>query len=160
MNLGDVLRGLGDAPLKDHAWTQAIVTTLNATLPSGTPLTPDSTGREVLAALVMLPEAERDRMLSSTVDLVAGTLTLATASDGGAATDAKSESFHSVVLKDLVKDPPKTLALILGGLMVLCAMVLTVIMTTSYAKTGKAPDSSLFVTLIRAMIDIFTAVNH
>jgi hypothetical protein len=157
LNLGDVLRELGDTPLKGHVWTSAIVSSLNAILPSSGVLTEDSSGRQSLAAMVLLPEPERDRLLSSEVDLLQGTLTVANNSVGVGVSDVPAESFHNVVVQDLIKDPPKTLALIFGSFIVVIAIVLAVVMSVSYTKTGKAPDTSLFTTLIHALIDLLNA---
>lgn len=157
MNLGDVLRGVGDTPLKGHTWTQAIVSTLNAILPSTQALTEDSSGRAALSAMALMPEAERDQLLASEVDVFTGTLTLATRSPGTPVADPKSDSFHQVVVNDLVRDPPKTLALIFGFFMAIIAIVIAVDMAITYTRTGKTPDTGFLHTLVKILMDILRA---
>lgn len=157
MNLGDILRGVGDTPLKGHTWTQAIVTTLNAILPSVHALTEESTGRDVLATMALMPEVERDQLLASEVDVFAGTLTIASRSPSAPVNDAKSESFHDVVVKDLIRDPPKTLALVFGFFMVIIALVISVDMAVSYSKTGKTPDTGLLHEIFNILLQLLKA---
>ncbi len=158
MNLGDVLKQMGDTSLKGHVWTAAIISNLNAILPSTQQLTEDSTGRQALSAMVLLPDAEHDRLLESKVDLLQGTLTLTTATEA-AKEDPKSETFHQVVMNDLIKDPTKTLGVIFGSMIALLAVIIAGVMTYTFSKTGKAPDTSLFVTFIKALIDLFNALS-
>lgn len=163
MNLGDVMRELGDAPLKNHTWTQSILNALNAILPTNNLLTEDSTGRQVLQATALLPDGERSRLLSSTVDLLQGTFTLAISSDplGNAPpTDQKSESFHQTIINDLIANPSRALMLFFAGMIVLLSIILAVYMSVVYTKTGKAPDTSLFTTLIKALVDILGAFSN
>lgn len=160
LNLGDVMRELGDAPLKNHTWTQSILNTLNATLPSTTLLTEDSTGRQVLQAMAFLPDQERNVILTSSVDLIQGTFTLATSSaDGKPSTDSKSQSFHQIVLNDLAANPSRALMLFFAAVMVIISLILAAVMSFTYAKTGKAPDTSLFQALIKALVDILNAFS-
>ena len=160
MNLGDVMRELGDGPLKNHTWTQPILDALNAILPSASLLTEDSTGRQVLMATATLPDDERSRLLSSTVDLLQGTFTLSTSStDVPPTVETKSESFHQIIMGDLIANPTKALMLFFASMIVMLSVVMAVVMTWGYTKTGKAPDTSLFTTLIRALVDILNAFS-
>lgn len=158
MNLGDILRGVGDTPLKGHVWTQAIVSTLNAILPTAQALSDDSTGRDVLSAMALMPEVDRDHLLASEVDIFTGTLTVASRSPTAPAEDRKSDSFHEVVVKDLMRDPPKTLALVFGFFMVIIAVVLAIDMAISYTKTGKTPETGLLREIFGYLLEIIKAL--
>jgi hypothetical protein len=154
---------LGDAPLKNHTWTQSILNALNAILPSSTLLTEDSTGNQVLKALAALPDQEESRLLTSTVDLIQGTFTLASSTTASpspvAASDTATQSFSDTVLKDLMANPSRTLMLIFAAVIVVISLLLAVAMTESDIKTGKAPDTSLFTALIKALVDVLNALS-
>lgn len=144
MNLGDVLRELGDAPLKDHTWTQAIVSTLNAILPVKAPLTGNHSGREALQAMVLVPEPERDLLLASEVDLLRGTLTLAVSNVPAPSNEAKSETFHQTVVNDLTKDPTRNWVLAVGMLFVLVALGVATYISNAYQQASPTHHTSFW----------------
>jgi len=161
LNLGDVMRELSDAPLKNHTWTQSILNALNAILPGSSLLTEDSTGRQVLQAMAILPELERNRLLTSTVDLIQGTFTLS--SDGSDPTSSgvsKSESFHQAIINDLVANPSRAVMIFFAFVIVVLSIFLAITITVTYAKTGKVPDTSWFMTLIQALMSILSAMSN
>lgn len=168
LNLGDVLKELGDTPLKGHVWAGAIVTTLNAILPSSQKLTEDSTGRQVLSAMVLLPEPDHSQLLASQVDLIKGTLTLATSSaaptqaaagNGKASSDPQSDTFHRIIVSDLTRKPSRTIALMVGLALAICAILVAVMMTYSYGKTGKTPDHGLFDLFVHALGELLKGLS-
>jgi hypothetical protein len=156
---------LGDAPLANHTWTQSILNALNAILPSASLLTEASTGNQVLQALSVLPDDEENRLLTSTVDLIQGTFTLASStaaapSPVAASPDPATQSFSDTVIKDLIANPSRALMLFFAFVIVIISLLLAVAMTESDIKTGKAPDTGLFQALIKALVDVISALGN
>lgn len=155
MNLGDVLQKLGDGPLQNHTWTDAIVSNLNAILPGVAPLSAASTGTQALAALGNLPELERSQLMACEVNLLTGSLTLVQSPPATAPKEeAKSEAFHNAVVKDVLQNPKSTLALLFGVVATFAVVILVVVMTYDYTKTGKAPDTTLLQALFNMLMEL------
>lgn len=159
MNLGDVLHELGDTPLKGHTWTEAIVTTLRAILPSRKVFTEDFTGRETLTAMVLIPETERKRLLASEVDLIEGTLTITSSNRPGPVNEAKSDAFHKEVLKDILADPSRHWGMVVGLVLVVIALTLTVVASSGYQKAGLHPHESLWQIIVAYAKRLFDALD-
>lgn len=163
MNLGDVMRELSSASLANHTWTTAILNSLNAILPSSSLLTDQSTGNDVLTAIRQLPSSEQVVLLSASVDIIQGTVTLSNTSSNASAPSPSSEtsveSFQKTILKDLFANPSHVLMLTLAFFIVVACIVLTIYMTTSELKNGKTPDQTLFTTLINALTAIINALS-
>lgn len=163
MNLGDVMRELSSAPLANHTWTTAILNSLNAILPSSSLLTDQATGDEVLAAIRQLPSNEQAVLLSASVDIIHGTFTLSNtttnAPEPSASGETSVESFQKTILHDLFANPSHVLMLTLAFFIVVACIILTIYMTTAQVKTGKAPDQSLFTTLVNALTAIINALT-
>lgn len=159
MNLGDVLKGVGDEPLKDRTWTNAIISTLNATLPTTTVLTAESTGNQAMAAIGTLPDAERTRLLASEVDLFQGTLTISSVQQGSPSAEANAEQFRSLIMTTLLTDPKRSVLFVLCMAMALIIIVVGVTMTVTYSATGTAPDTSFIQTLMKFFLDVVSALT-
>jgi hypothetical protein len=163
LNLGDVMRELGSAPLANHTWTTAILNSLNAILPSSSLLTDQNTGNDVLAAIQQLPQNEQQLLLGATVDIIQGTLTLSTTTTSAASPSPSGEttveSFQQTVLHDLFANPSHVMMLTLAFFIVIACIILTIHMTAVDVKTGKVPDESVFTTLINALTAIINALN-
>jgi tetrahydromethanopterin S-methyltransferase subunit E len=157
------MRELSDAPLANHTWTTAILNSLNAILPSSSLLTEQSTGDEVLAAIRQLPSNEQAVLLSASVDIIHGTFTLSNTTtntpEPSPSGETTAESFQKTILHDLMANPSHVLMLTLAFFIVVACIVLMVYMTTAQVKTGKAPDQSLFTTLVNALTAIINALT-
>lgn len=162
MNLGDVMRELGSAPLANHTWTTAILNSLNAILPSSSLLSDQSTGNDVLVAIRQLPSNEQLVLLGASVDIIQGTFTLSNTTSSAPAPSPSSEtsveSFQNTILHDLFANPSHVMMLTLAFFIVVACIVLTIYMTTAEVKTGKAPDQSLFTSLITALTAVINAL--
>jgi hypothetical protein len=163
LNLGDVMRELGSAPLANHTWTTAILNSLNAILPSSSLLTDQNTGNDVLAAIQQLPQNEQQLLLGGTVDIIQGTLALSSTTTSAASPSPSGEttveSFQQTVLHDLFSNPSHVMMLTLALFIVVACIILTIHMTSVDVKTGKVPDESLFTTLINALTAILNVLN-
>lgn len=140
MQLGDLLKQLGDNPIKAHTWSNAVIGDLNAILPA-TVLTQDSTGTETLRAIDTLGVSDKDQILHSEVDLIKGTMVLTGSTASGPTTlkeEKAASSLHRELLKEFLSHPRQALATTIVIAISIALLIAVIVTTIDYVWHGKA----------------------
>jgi hypothetical protein len=154
VKLGDLLSVAGNSPL-DHTsynWSTAVLGAINNVLPADHRLTETNTAAEALAAINCLSVDDRVAMLTIRVDTLTGTLK---ADEPAVHVDDAATAPVAVVP---ARDPRQLMALGVGAVVVVIALMMATVSAVNTAKTGQPADTQSMTQLFSILMDLFKAL--
>lgn len=157
MNLAGALHEAGSAPLRGFAWGETVVNIVNSALPSDKAVTLDNSGYEVKERLNALEVRQNHSIMS--ISLKAFESVARDPNTGGGVPlqvekGRREDDPESTYERDNAKS---TITMVIGGGIVIVAILVALSYNTVAYKTGELPDTGMLETLAKILVEILKA---